>query len=160
VLVDEELAALMKELKDLGTSRKLFHYFGEDGKPRPVRPSEVNGYLKSLTSDEFSAKDLRTWGATLLAAIELAEIGRAEDEAQLKKNIVKAVKNVADQLGNTPTVCRGSYIHPVVIKAYEKNTILEDFQPKKARRTKRTQADYEPEELSLLKLFDAYRNGS
>lgn len=157
VLVDKELASLMAELKALGTSRKLFHYHDADGKPRPVRPSEVNSYIKSITCDEFSAKDFRTWGATLLAAIELAELGRAETEAETKKNIVKAVRRVAEQLGNTPTVCRGSYIHPVVIKAYEKGVILEDFQPSRGRRTARMQADYEPEELSLLKLFEAFR---
>jgi DNA topoisomerase-1 len=160
VLVDTELADIMAKLKELGPSRKLFHYHDDDGKPRAVKPADVNGYLKSLTSDEFSSKDLRTWGATLLAAVELAEIGRAETEAERKKNIVRAVKKVAEQLGNTPTVCRSSYIHPIVFKAYENDVILEDFRPRKTRRAKRTEVDYEPEESSLLKLFKAYGNGS
>jgi DNA topoisomerase-1 len=159
VLVDKELAAMMAELKALGKSRKLFHYHDADGKPRPVKPSEVNNYIKSVTCEEFSAKDFRTWGATLLAAVELAQIGRAETEAEVKKNIVRAIKRVAEQLGNTPTVCRASYIHPIVIKAYEKGIILEDFAPTRNRRTTRTQADYEPEEASLLRLFEAFRNG-
>lgn len=159
ILVDKELAGLMTELKALGTSRKLFHYHDEAGKAQPVKPGDVNRYIKSLTSKEFSSKDLRTWGATLLAAIELADIGRAEGDAEKKKNIVKAVKRVAEQLGNTPTVCRGSYIHPTVIKAYENDIILDDLTPRKSRRTRRTQNDYEPEELSLLKLFKAYSNG-
>ena len=159
VLVDKDLAAMMADLKALGKSRKLFHYLDADGKPRPLKPSEVNSYIKSVTCDEFSAKDFRTWGATLLAAIELAQIGRGQSEAEIKKNIVKAVKKVSEQLGNTPTVCRSSYIHPVVIKAYEKGIILEDFSPTRRRRTTRTQADYEPEEVSLLKLFESLRNG-
>jgi DNA topoisomerase-1 len=159
VLVDEELAAIMKQLKDLGTSRKLFHYHDADGKPRPVKPGELNEYIKTVTHPDFSAKDFRTWGATLLAAVELAEIGCCSSEAEIKGNIVKAVKRVAEQLGNTPAVCRGSYIHPLVLKAYEKGVILEHFQPKKARRTKRNEEDYLPEEYSLLRLLESFRGG-
>jgi DNA topoisomerase-1 len=159
ILVDEELASIMKQLKDLGTSRKLFHYRDANGKPRPVRPSDVNQYIKEITCDEFSAKDFRTWGATLLAAIELADIGCCDDERTRKSNIVKAIKRVAKQLGNTVAVCRTSYIHPTVLSAYEKGMILEHFRPRKSRRTKRNEEDYEPEEYSLLKLFEAFRNG-
>jgi len=153
VLVDEELAALMKDLKSLGGARKLFHYLDDEGKPRAIKPKDVNEYLKSVTAPEFSAKDFRTWGGTLLAATELAEIGGCDDERLLKKNIVKAVKKVAEQLGNTPSVCRGSYIHPAVIKAYEKGVTLEDFIQGKKRRLKRAGDEYESEEKALLKLF-------
>jgi DNA topoisomerase-1 len=153
VLVDEELASVMKELKELGGVRKLFHYVNGDGKPRPVKPQELNTYLKSVTSPEFSAKDLRTWGATLLAAVKLAELGKSEDEASLKKNIVVAVRSVAEYLGNTPTVCRGSYIHPIVLKCYEAGITLDEFRPKRQRRIKRLESNYEPEEAALLKLF-------
>jgi DNA topoisomerase I len=156
VLVDEELATLMKDLKAIGGARKLFHYLDDAGKPRSVKPKDINDYLKTVTAPEFSAKDFRTWGGTLLAAIELAEIGSAEDVRLAKKNIVKAVKKVAEQLGNTPTVCRGSYIHPTVIKSYEKGVTLEDFRKGKMRRIKRIGEEYEPEEKALMKLF---RNG-
>jgi DNA topoisomerase-1 len=153
VLVDEELAAVMKELKELGGKRKLFHYVNGDGKPRPVKPQELNVYLKEATAPQFSSKDLRTWGATLLAAVELAEIGKTEDEGKRRKNIVAAIKRVAEYLGNTPTVCRGSYIHPAVLKCYESGITLDEFRPKRVRRIKRVEADYEPEEAALLKLF-------
>ncbi len=153
VLVDEELAALMKDLKELGGVRKLFHYVDEEGKTRAVKPGDINRYLKTVTAPEFSAKDFRTWGGTLLAAVELAEIGKARDEQELKKNIVKAVKKVADQLGNTPTVCRGSYIHPAVLKTYEAGVTLDEFRPRAKRRIHRIEPDYEPEEKALLKLF-------
>jgi DNA topoisomerase-1 len=153
ILVDEELSAVMKELRDLGGSRKLFHYVNGDGKARPVKPQDINAYLKSVTAPEFSAKDFRTWGATLLAAVKLAELGRPEDERSLKKNIVAAVKAVAENLGNTPTVCRGSYIHPTVLKCYEAGITLDEYRPKRQRRIRRLESDYEPEELALLKLF-------
>jgi DNA topoisomerase-1 len=154
VLVDEELAALMKELKQLGGARKLFHYIDGDGKARPIKPEDINTYIKDATSEEFSSKDFRTWGGTLLAAIELAEIGRAEDERQLKSNIVKIVKKVAEELGNTPTVCRASYIHPTVLRSYESGITLDEYRPKKRRLIRRVEGDYEPEEKALLRLLD------
>ena len=153
VLVDEELAAVMKDLKQLGAARNLFHYLDENGKPRPIKPADINSYIKEATAPEFTSKDFRTWGGTLLAAIELAEIGTAENERDTKKNIVKIVKNVAEELGNTPTVCRGSYIHPRVLRAYETGITIDEFRPKKGRRIHRVEGDYEPEEKALLRLL-------
>ena len=155
VMVDEELASLLKELKELGAARKLFHYVDEAGKPRPIKPSDINAYIKTATAPEFSSKDFRTWGGTLLAAIALAEIGKPEEERETKKNIVKAVKSVAEQLGNTPAVCRGSYIHPTVLASYESGVTLDEFRPTKSRRIHRVEADYEPEEKALLKMLKA-----
>ena len=153
ILVDKEFAAIMQNLKSIGGARKLFNYLDDDGNPRPIKPKDINEYLKTATAPEFSAKDFRTWGGTLLAALELAEIGAAEDEKLLRKNIVKAVKKVAEQLGNTPTVCRSSYIHPTVIKSYESGKTLAEFTEKKKRKIKRIKAEFEPEEDALIKLF-------
>jgi DNA topoisomerase-1 len=132
---------------------QIINYLDESGKPRPVKPKDINEYLKTVTAPEFSAKDFRTWGGTLLTAIELAEIGKAENEKELKRNVCTAIKRVAEQLGNTPTVCRGSYIHPAVLKSYESGVTLEEFIPKKKRAIKRIKEECEPEETALLKLF-------
>jgi DNA topoisomerase-1 len=153
VLVDEELASVMRDLKELGRAGKLFHYLDADGKPRPIKPADLNRYIKEITDPEFSAKDFRTWGGTLLAAVELADIGKAEDEKQIKKNLVRAVKHVAEQLGNTPTVCRGSYVHPAVIACYEKGITIEDFRPPASRRIRRIETDFDPEEKALLRML-------
>jgi DNA topoisomerase-1 len=154
VLVDEELSGVMRDLKALGSARKLFHYLDADGKPKPIKPKDVNDYLKTATAPEFSAKDFRTWGGSLLTAVELAEIGIAGEAKQIKQNICKAVKKVAEQLGNTPTVCRGSYIHPTIIKSYEAGVTINEFRPRKTRRINRIEgADYEPEEKALIKMF-------
>jgi DNA topoisomerase I len=155
VLVDEEFAGILQDLKALGSKGKLFHYLDADDRPRPVRPADINGYLKALTSPEFSVKDFRTWGATLLAAVELAEIGAEADEKLIRKNLVSVVKNVAEQLGNTPTVCRGSYIHPAVLEAYQNGITLEEFVPKNRRRIKKREVDNSPEEAALLKLLES-----
>ena len=153
ILVDKDLALIMQDLKSIGGARKLFNYLDENGKPRPIKPSDINNYLKTITAPEFSAKDFRTWGGTLLAALALAEIGAAEEEGVLKKNILKAVKKVAEHLGNTPTVCRASYIHPTVLKSYESGLTLTEFEKKKKRAIKRIEAEFEPEEIALMKLF-------
>src|ERR1043166_8462168 len=158
LLLGEELAALMRDIKAIG-GPKVFEYYGEDGRVHAVRPRDVNEYIKSATAPEFSAKDFRTWGGTLLAAIELAEIGRCEDERRARRNVAAAVKRVAEYLGNTPTVCRGCYIHPAVIEAYIRGQTIEEFRPRRARPLERHQPEYSVEELALLKLLRARRGG-
>jgi DNA topoisomerase I len=158
ILVDEELAALMQDIKAL-KGWKLFQYIGEDGRKRPVTARDVNDYIKAATSPEFSAKDFRTWGGTLLAAAELAGIGCCGDQRQARNNVVKAVRRVAEHLGNTPAVCRSCYIHPAVLEAYAGGRTLEEFRPRRARRIARQQPVYDPEEVALLKLLRAHKGG-
>ncbi|MFN0279329.1 MAG: DNA topoisomerase IB [Pyrinomonadaceae bacterium] len=157
VLVDPELAALLQELTGFGRGLKLFQYMNDDDTIQAVRPSQINAYIKTATSSDFSAKDFRTWGASLLAAVKLAEIGAAENETEIKKNIVQAVKTVAEELGNTPSVCRSSYIHPNVLKAYSQGLVLDAFTPRRKKQAKRIEQEFEPEELSLLSLFKQFR---
>jgi DNA topoisomerase-1 len=158
IIVDEELAALIGDIKKIGGHR-LFNYYDQDGRVRPIKPRDINDYIKAATSPEFSAKDFRTWGGTLLAATELAEMGRSEDEKQVKRNLVKAVKAVAERLGNTPTVCRSCYIHPSVLDAYAKGVTLEEFRRRVERYIRRIEPEYQPEELALLKMLKAQSNG-
>src|SRR5205085_2491025 len=141
-------------LKALG-GPKLFEYTDDNGKIKPITPRDVNDYIKAMAGPEFSAKDFRTWGGSLLAAVRLAEMGRAENERQAKRNIVQAVKQVAEHLGNTPSVCRSCYIHPTVLERYGEGITLEAFRPRRSRRIRRLQPEYEPEELALLKLLHA-----
>jgi len=158
VLVDEELAGIMRELKRVGPKRKLFHYLDEAGKPVPIKPSDINAYLKSATEPEFSSKDFRTWGGSLMAATKLARIGAADDEATTKRTIVKVVKGVADELGNTPAVCRSSYIHPAILSAYESGITIDLKENKNHRRISKIEPE-EPTERALLDLFKKMRSG-
>lgn len=152
VVVDKELATIMSDLKAMGGS-KLFNYQNDVGKAYPLKPRDVNDYIKAATGGEFSAKNFRTWGASVLAAGELAEIGASENKTQMKRNIARAVKTVAQRLGNTPAVCRGSYIHPTVIACYEKGVTLEEFIPRTRRQIHKLEPEYLPEEAGLLKLL-------
>jgi DNA topoisomerase-1 len=160
VLVDPQLAKLIGRLTGFGCGGKLFQYANGDGTIHAVRPSQINNYIKSITAPEFSAKDFRTWGATLLAAMELAEMGIAKDEKEIQKNIVKAVKKVSAELGNTPNVCRKSYIHPIIFKAYSNGLVLDSFTPRRLRRAKEIESELVPEEVSLLKLFEHFRKAT
>ena len=152
VLVDPELHDLLREIKAIKGPR-LFQYLDESGRPRPVTPRDINHYIKAATGPQFSAKDFRTWGGTLLAAVALAEMGPTDNERQRKHNLVAAVNQVAERLGNTPAVCRGSYIHPVVLEKYEQGVTLKDFRQAALRAIRRRQPDYEIEELELMNLF-------
>ena len=160
LLVDEDLATLMRDIQKLGGA-KLFHYYDEEQKRAvPVRPRDVNDYIKAAAGAEFSAKDFRTWGGTLLAAVALADMGAPADEQQARRNIVRAVKRVAERLGNTPSVCRNCYVHPCVLESYLAGVTLEEFRPRRARRLiQRQQPEYSVEELALLKLLRAEKNG-
>lgn len=154
LIVDEEMAGLLSEIKKIGGA-KLFEYIDEDGKARAVTPEDVNEYIKAATSPEFSAKDFRTWGGTLLAAIELAELGRAQDKQKLKRNLLVAVNHVAKHLGNTPAVCRSCYVHPKVLESYLIGVTLEEFRQRADRYIRRLEPEFQPEEQALLKLLRA-----
>ena len=156
IIVDNELASVIKEMVSLKRGRKLFRYLDELGKPRAITPAQINAYIKNATDAKFSSKDFRTWGGTLLAAIGLAEEGCRESESETKKAVTKIVKKVADELGNTPAVCRSSYIHPAVLKAYSSGVTLDEFRPRKQRKIKRLKAELLPEEKPLIKLLKSY----
>lgn len=155
ILVDEDLATLMRDIQSL-RGQRLFQYRDEENKRTvPIKPRDVNEYIKAATATEFSAKDFRTWGGTLLCAVELADLGKPADDKEAKRNILHAIKAVAEHLGNTPTVCRASYIHPAVIERYCQGITLDEFRPRNERRIKRQQPEYLPEERALLKLLRA-----
>lgn len=156
VFVDPELALLLKELTGFGRGRKLFQYSNGENSIHPIRPHQINAYIKSVTAPEFSAKDFRTWGASLLAAVELAQIGVGKHEKETQKNIVNTIKKVATELGNTPSICRKSYIHPKVLKAYSLGLVLDSFTPRRLKRAKKIESELEPEEISLMKLFEHF----
>jgi DNA topoisomerase-1 len=83
-----------------------------------VTSQDVNAYLKEITGEDFTAKDFRTWAGTVLAATALREFDAPTSMTHGKKNVVQAIEAVAGILGNTPAVCRKSYIHPVVVEGY------------------------------------------
>jgi DNA topoisomerase I len=152
VIVDDELNAILRELLDL-PGKRLFQYVDEAGKRHPITNRMVNRYIKDAMGEQYSAKDFRTWAGTLIAAEELAEIGSADTKKQRTHNIVAACRAVAEQLGNTPAVCRKSYISPTVFEQYEAGKTLDAFLPRAARSIKLRQLEQTPEEVALARLL-------
>jgi DNA topoisomerase IB len=120
-VLDREAAIAVGEmLRRRGGGDELLA-FKEARRWRDVRSIEINGYLKEAGGEDFSAKDFRTWNATVLAAIALAVSGQAAtaSQARRKRAIVRVVEEVAHHLGNTPAVCRASYIDPRVFDRFD-----------------------------------------
>ena len=140
---DSKIARIIKRLDEL-PGHEIFRYQDNEGVMHDLHSSDVNEYVKKHMGDEFTAKDFRTWGGTLLATSEVLADTLKEDASQTarKRAAAKIVKRVAKRLGNTPAVARSSYIDPRVLLAYEDNKTLTklrkeiaDIKPKKYRST-------------------------
>jgi len=116
-LEDARLARAVRECQEL-PGQVLFQYVDENGDVKSVSSSDVNQYLREISGDEFTAKDFRTWAGTLAAARALDELGPAPSRTGLARRILVAIDRVAEQLGNTRSVCRKCYVHPGVLDAY------------------------------------------
>jgi DNA topoisomerase I len=123
-LKDRRLARIVQQCRDL-PGQTLFQYLDEDGERQKVSSEDVNAYLRETTGEDFTAKDFRTWGGTVLALAALLEAGCAETEKEANKIVVEAVKRVASELGNLPAICRKFYIHPAVIDAFVDGSLPE-----------------------------------
>jgi DNA topoisomerase I len=114
---DRRLARVVKRCRDI-PGQTLFQYWDDDGERQSIASEDVNEYLREITGEEFSAKDFRTWGGTVLALSALLDLGPSEDEKAANRSVVEAVKRVSSELGNRPAVCRKFYVHPAVLDAY------------------------------------------
>jgi DNA topoisomerase-1 len=116
-VVNRELARAVRRL--LATpGPRLFRYRHADGSWRHLAARDVNVYLRRTLALRYSAKDFRTWGGTLRAAIVLAELGPPQSPTDAKRRVAQAMRLVSADLGNTPTICRKSYVHPIVVARY------------------------------------------
>jgi DNA topoisomerase-1 len=116
-LSNKRIARIVRACREL-PGQRLFKYVGEDGETHAVGSADVNQWLRETTGEDFTAKDFRTWAATLLAADILARCAAPDSEAAGKRAVVDCVKQVAGRLANTPAVCRKSYVHPGVLDAF------------------------------------------
>ena len=152
IVVDAELSRTIRTMLETpGTS--LFRYKDKDGWHN-LDAREVNDYFRSLTDFPYTVKDFRTWGGTLRAATVLAELGPGETRTEAKRNVVTALRLVASELGNTPEICRKSYVHPAVINQYTKRGATIEW-----RRPRSGPADplsHAPEEKALIAFLDKY----
>lgn len=117
VVVDEtRLARIVRHLLDL-PGQSLFNYVDEQGEVHGIDSTDVNDYLREIGGEDFSAKDFRTWYATL-TAMQALERRPCATRNEARKEVTQAMRDIARQLGNTPAICRKSYVHPRVVEAY------------------------------------------
>jgi len=123
-LSDRRLARIVSRCQAL-PGEELFQYVDGAGEQQTLGSGDVNEYLKSITGQEFTAKDFRTWNGTILAVAALRELGPAASEREARAAIIKAIDRVAQQLNNTRAVCRKYYVHPTVFETYAAGTMIE-----------------------------------
>lgn len=114
----KRLAKIVQACRDI-PGKELFQYYDDQGEHRSIDSGMVNTYLKNISGQDFTAKDFRTWAGSVRALIGFLEIARADTQAEVKKNILQVLDQVAAHLGNTRAVCRKYYVHPALIALYE-----------------------------------------
>jgi DNA topoisomerase-1 len=152
-LKSKRLARLVQKCKEI-PGKELFQFYDDQGNRHSIDSGMVNDYIKEISGEDFTAKDFRTWSGTVSALIAFKEIGYAETNTEYKRKVKEALDIVASHLGNTSTVCRKYYVHPLVINLYENNTIkkyldeLEDIEVNDGK------ADLTQEEKLVLKILE------
>lgn len=132
-LQDRRLAKIVRACQDI-PGQELFGYVDEDGTAHDVTSADVNDYIREVSGGDFSAKDFRTWVGTVQCAVVLSNADVAETQKERKARIGEAVAHVAKQLGNTPAVCRKSYVHPDILEAYTEEGSLGSVKLKRSAR--------------------------
>jgi DNA topoisomerase-1 len=143
-LADRRLARIVRRCLDL-PGYELFQYV-EDGEARRLCATDVNDYLQEISGAEYTAKDFRTWGATVIATVMLTRFGPAASATEGTRPVTRALRLAAHALGNTLAVCRKSYVHPGVVDAYLANALP-------ARRPRRREAGLSAAECRTLALL-------
>jgi DNA topoisomerase-1 len=155
-VVDVELAQAIKDLLAQPGPARLFRY-GRNGESCNLTGAVLNEYIREHMGEEFTAKDFRTWGGTLTAAIALAEHGVAETETEAKRVVANVMRTVGERLGNTPAVARASYVSPAVVEQYLDGRTIEDFRPRHLRIVKARDIGLDQEEQALVSLLRSWR---
>jgi DNA topoisomerase-1 len=120
-VTDRRLARIVRSCRDL-PGQRLFQYIDGDA-IRPITSTDVNAYVREVSDGPFTAKDYRTWAATLGAAMLFCMIERPRTAREHKRSLCRVIEAVAERLGHKPAVCRASYIHPRVIEDFESDRL-------------------------------------
>jgi DNA topoisomerase I len=147
-IAEPRLARIIQRCRDL-PGQELFQYLDVAGKRHLVSSDDVNDYLRDLAGREITAKDFRTWGGTMLAAVELRRRGPAASRREADRNVIAMIDAVAERLGNTRAVCRKYYVHPALIHAYLMGETVPQPAPVRRSRRKRGAALRRDEVLVL-----------
>lgn len=156
---DRLAARIVREL--LGhPSREVFAYRNSDGRMVDVKRRHINEYIKEVMGEHFTAKDFRTWAGTLICACALARAAEMDDHGrESKRKLVAAIKETSEALGNTPAVCRDSYICPLVTSGFAKKKVINRYFSSVAEMIRYRGVSLHPAEKSLLKFLKQQATG-
>lgn len=153
-LKSRKLANLIKQCKEI-PGKELFQYYDEDGTSHPVDSGMVNTYIKEISGGHFTAKDFRTWTGTVQAFLAFQNSGCADTATETKQRIVAVLDLVAAHLGNTRTVCKKYYVHPLLMDMYECRAIEKYFKTLEAMTEAEHHTDgLQPAETVLMKILN------
>ena len=153
-LKSKKLAHIVKQCRDI-PGKELFQYYDEEGNRKSIDSGMINNYIKQICGGDFTAKDFRTWAGTVQALITFKELGFFDTDAETKKKIVEALDMVAKQLGNTRTVCKKYYVHPLIITLYESKELRKYIDSLDSIEQNDNKTDLTPEEKLLMKILEA-----
>ncbi|MGI8582223.1 MAG: DNA topoisomerase IB [Chitinophagaceae bacterium] len=150
-----KLSKIVKQCRDI-PGKELFQYFDENGVKHSIDSGMVNEYIKKITGgSDFTAKDFRTWAGTVQALLAFKSIGCCDTVTETKRKIVEALDQVSTHLGNTRTVCKKYYVHPVILSLYESKE-LEKYTAELDKIEKDdNKADLTAEEKVVMKILES-----
>jgi Topoisomerase IB len=146
---DRRIARIVQRCAEL-PGYELFRFVDDEGQRQTVQAEDVNAYLREIAGREVTAKDFRTWAGTMLAAESLREMGVAPSRRQAEQNVLRAVDRAASRLGNTRSVCRKYYVHPMLISAYLNGDVLPPPPKREFRERSATVAPLRRHEAEVL----------
>lgn len=149
-LKSRKLARIVQQCREI-PGKELFQYLDENGAKHGIDSGMVNDYIKEICGNEFTAKDFRTWTGTVCALEALIKSGCCENAADTNRAIIEALDVAANRLGNTRTVCRKYYVHPVILECYSNNTL--DKYVARVSESAGTSGEFTIEEQVLIKML-------
>jgi DNA topoisomerase-1 len=149
---DRRLTRIIRQCHDL-PGKRLFEYIDETGDVRPVTSADVNEYIREASGGGFTAKDYRTWAATLGAALLLCAIEHPGTQRACKSAIKQVLEQVADRLGHTVTICRTSYVHPRLLEDFTENRLARSLARQIQRRVRHPDPS-EPITIAALRAIE------
>lgn len=153
-LKSKRLAKVVKRCQDV-PGKELFQYYDEEGKHHSIDSGLINTYIREISSADFTAKDFRTWAGTVHAFLALKSIGCCETKTEAKKKIVEAIDIVSDHLGNTRSVCKKYYIHPLILSLYESRELEKYIKKLDEMEEDDGNASLLPEEKMVMKILES-----
>lgn len=152
-ITSKRLAGIVKNCRDI-PGKELFQYIDEKGERRSIDSGMVNDYIKTVSGQEFTAKDFRTWAGTVQSLLAFKELGFSETQTESKKKVVAALDMVSKMLGNTRTVCKKYYVHPVILSLYENKSLEEYTGELESIETNDNKSDLTVEEKILMRILE------